>query len=70
MAMNRPYLMQDNIINKYAKNIRLQLVVLFFYYFFGKDYNPCFTKRYTTGYLQYLCTSLSSLTVLFVAMLP
>jgi hypothetical protein len=36
----------------------------------GKDYNPCFTKRYTTGYLQYLRTSLSGLTVLSVAMLP
>jgi len=40
------------------------------FYFLGKDYNPCFTKRYTTGYLQYLCTSLSGLTVLLVAMLP
>ena len=43
---------------------------LFFFYFLGKDYNPCFTKQYTTGYLQYLCTSLSGLTVLFVAVLP
>ena len=31
--------------------------VFFFFNFLGKDYNPCFTKRYTTGYLQYLCTS-------------
>jgi len=28
MAMNRPQLMQANIINKYAKNVRLQLVIL------------------------------------------
>ena len=24
------------------------------FFFLGKDYNPCLTKRYTTGYLQYL----------------
>jgi len=23
----------------------------------GKDFNLCFTKRYTEGYLQYLCTA-------------
>jgi len=23
-----------------------------FFYLLEKDYNPCFTKRYTTGYLQ------------------
>ena len=28
MATNRPQLTQANIINKYAKNVRLQLVIL------------------------------------------
>jgi len=32
--------------------------LFFLIYLFGKDYNPCFTNRYTTGYLQYFCTSL------------
>jgi hypothetical protein len=25
-----------------------------FFYLLGKNYNTCFTKRYITGYLQYL----------------
>ena len=37
--------------------------ILCFLNLLGKDYNPCFTDQYTTGYLQYLCTSLSSLTL-------
>ena len=58
--------------HSYYDVLLLQLCFFFFYYYYflGKDYNPCFTKRYTAGYLQYLCTSLSSLTVLFVAVLP
>jgi hypothetical protein len=28
-----------------------------FFYLVGKDYNPCFAKRYTTGYLQYYVQS-------------
>jgi len=56
---------------KHALFAVLQYTYLdFFFCFLGKDYNPCFTKRYTAGYLQYLRTSLSGLTVLFVAVLP
>ena len=61
---------QQSVLRPVHSAHSLSLSLFFFFYFLGKDYKPCFTKRYTTGYLQYLCTSVSGLTVLFVAVLP
>ena len=43
----------------------------FFFYILGKNYNPCSTKPYTTGYLQYLCRyKFEWFNSVLVAMLP
>ena len=54
----------DELVDSYcvqmaARHEMAPPVTLFFLFIYlvGKDYHPCFTVRYTTGYLQYYVQS-------------